>query len=573
MLAKRNLFIVFLILVFFPLISTAAENELQVGKTQDGSLSSGKSDSYLLSLKPGDFVETNVVTHGTKLIITIYDPSANKARAFRLNGPARKIGFFADDPGAYRLNVALDENAKDGPYTLTLTRVIPLTNRTDIVPDAEKYESPRIKALRTALDLHQQGAAANFWEEVKSKRSPLIEPLQGDQKNMLVTFLYRGSENTKHVLLSWVPYSYLWPDEYSRMIRLADTDVWYKTLVVDSRERFLYELGPNAPFLFYSQQPYSDEFTSMLSAGWQVDSFNPKRLFVDANSPDVSVHNGVSVVEMPNAPPQPWVAKRKGVPEGSVVRQQFSSTLLKNEREVAVYTPPGYSKDSKPYGLVVIFDEKQYLDDNLIPTPTILDNLIVDKRIPPVVAILIDNAPGARNRELTCNPDFSDFLSSEILPWAHGLYNVTADPRQTVVGGSSDGGLAATCAGLRHPEAFGNVLSQSGAYWWTPPKSDNPLDFDPDAEPNYVAKQFIASPKLPLRFYMDAGSEELSVFGLIQGLLISNQYLRDVLLAKGYEVNYQEFIGGHDYLSWRGNLADGLIALLGSTTGSQRPRP
>jgi enterochelin esterase family protein len=39
--------------------------------------------------------------------------------------------------------------------------------------------------------------------------------------------------------------------------------------------------------------------------------------------------------------------------------------------------------------------------------------------------------------------------------------------------------------------------------------------------------------------------------------------LRDVLRVKGYEVHFQEFAGGHDYLSWRGTLADGLIALMG----------
>jgi enterochelin esterase-like enzyme len=39
--------------------------------------------------------------------------------------------------------------------------------------------------------------------------------------------------------------------------------------------------------------------------------------------------------------------------------------------------------------------------------------------------------------------------------------------------------------------------------------------------------------------------------------------MRDVLLAKGYEVNYQQFVGDHDYLSWRGTLADGLIELIG----------
>jgi enterochelin esterase-like enzyme len=244
--------------------------------------------------------------------------------------------------------------------------------------------------------------------------------------------------------------------------------------------------------------------------------------------------------------------------------------LLANEREIAVYTPPGYSKDAKPYGVVVLFDEKAYLDENLIPTPTILDNMIADRRIPPVVAILIDNGEGvARLRELGCNRPYADFLSSELMPWARRMYNITADPGQTLVGGSSLGGLAAACTALWHPETFGNVLSQSGSFWWTPPKSDKPFDFDSNAEPDWVAKQFIASPKLPVRFYMDAGTDELDFSGLGGGILAPNRNLRDVLLAKGYEVHYQEFAGGHDYLSWRGTLADGLFLLMSNPSASQ----
>jgi len=107
-----------------------------------------------------------------------------------------------------------------------------------------------------------------------------------------------------------------------------------------------------------------------------------------------------------------------------------------------------------------------------------------------------------------------------------------------------------------------------------PPKSDQAPNSGTNAEPNWVAKQFIASPKLPLRFYLDAGSEEFDVSGDGRSILVTTRTLRDVLLAKGYEVHFQQFAGGHDYLSWRGTLADGLIALMGIPSGSgQGPAP
>jgi enterochelin esterase-like enzyme len=112
---------------------------------------------------------------------------------------------------------------------------------------------------------------------------------------------------------------------------------------------------------------------------------------------------------------------------------------------------------------------------------------------------------------------------------------------------------------LRHSDTFGLVLSQSGAYWFEPTH----LDF---AEPNWLAKEFAERKKLPVRFYKDAGTNEPDVRGDGSGILVPNRQLRDVLLAKGYDVHYQEFAGDHDYINWRGTLADGLIWLFGDAS-------
>lgn len=78
-----------------------------------------------------------------------------------------------------------------------------------------------------------------------------------------------------------------------------------------------------------------------------------------------------------------------------------------------------------------------------------------------------------------------------------------------------------------------------------------------------MVKQFLTSPTLPLRFYLAAGTFEIDRNGAGGDILETTRHLRDVLLAKGYYVHYEQFVGGHDGLSWPGTLANGLIALLG----------
>ncbi|MEN0106170.1 MAG: alpha/beta hydrolase-fold protein, partial [Pseudomonas sp.] len=186
-----------------------------------------------------------------------------------------------------------------------------------------------------------------------------------------------------------------------------------------------------------------------------------------------------------------------------------------------------------------------------VPTPTILDNLIAQGRIPSTAVVLIDNpSPEARGAELPPNPEFVRFLAEELVPWVR-QQGIDASPARTVIAGSSFGGLAASYAALKHPQLFGNVISQSGSYWWSPTGQ----------EPEWLTRAFIDAPRLPVRFYLEAGRFEAGNGQL--GIFETTQHLRDVLRAKGYDVQHREWSSGHDYLNWRGTLAEGLIALFG----------
>ncbi len=417
--------------------------------------------------------------------------------------------------------------------------------------DKKPLISPRISALQKALEAGNAAALENFWLEVGKQGAPLVEPIAGEDNYRLVTFVWRAKEETKNVaIVAGVAGLEV---EKNLLARLGNTDLWFKTYRVRNDARFAYSLSVNDSLVPLTEiDPNDTQAWAQRFATFKADPLNPLRAY---GGPPASA------VELAGAPPQPWATRQADVPAGRIEWKKFKSTLLNNERDLGVYTPPGYKIDGQPYGLLVLFDGFAYV--LLVPGPTILDNLLAKNLLPPLVAVVIGNPTAtSRNVELPCNAAFADFLVKELMPWVRQNYHVTSDPKQTIVGGASFGGLAASFAAFRYPEVFGNVLSQSGAYWWKPDVM-NPKD---EGEHEWLTKQFAASPKLPVRFYLDIGLME-SFPGPANGpsLLITNRHLRDVLQAKGYVIHYREFNGGHEVLNWRGTLADGLLLLLGKS--------
>ncbi len=239
-----------------------------------------------------------------------------------------------------------------------------------------------------------------------------------------------------------------------------------------------------------------------------------------------------------------------------VTRTTIADPHTHHARDVWVYLPAGYVAHGPGYDVLVVFDGSEYREQ--IPLPRILDTLIAARRIAPTVAVLIDDGgDGARIAELGNVGWFADWLARDLVPWVRAHWNVTRDPHHVTITGSSAGGLAAAFAALVHPETFGNVLSQSGAFWRGAEASN-----DPPWE--WLTGRYAALPKRDVRLLLDVGSTEThgALGGAAPSILDANRHLRDVLVRKGYSVTYTEVPNGvHAPESWRLRLAGDLDTL------------
>lgn len=407
--------------------------------------------------------------------------------------------------------------------------------------DPLRLSSPRLIRLSAEVERDPE-ALERFWTEVRRDGAPLVEPAESSAERYL-TFLWKDPGQTRNVVI-FSGVTMMWGFTTAELAEhqmrwLEGTDVWYRTYRLPSDARFAYYLSPNDSLVPATEIEGYQQWEQR-SSTWQADPLNPRR--------EVRPHGDrdwvVSIAELPDAPPKPWddfVADG----EGDVEEQSLESEVLGSTRRVWIYRPPGYDDDSE-HPLLVIFDgTPSSFGRSPGSLKRIIEYLQAKERIEPPVVVSIEQSD--RGEELSCSDGWNAFLVTELVPWVRSRYAVTSDPARVVVAGGSLGGLAALYAALKHPEVFGNVLSTSGFVSW---KSDS--DY------GRIMRQYASAPRLPIRFYLDVGTFERD----IDGLLYANRHLRDVLVAKGYEVHYVEFSGGHDSTHTAIGLAEGLVNLL-----------
>jgi GH18 family chitinase/enterochelin esterase-like enzyme len=211
------------------------------------------------------------------------------------------------------------------------------------------------------------------------------------------------------------------------------------------------------------------------------------------------------------------------------------------QRKVFVYVPAGYVAGT-PAPFLIVQDGGWYKD----LVPKVLDTMIYQKRLPAMVAILIDSGGGdaqgsQRGLEYdTVSGTYAGFVEDEVLPRISKDYNITftKDPDgRATMGGSSGGAAAFTMAWFR-PDLYHRVLTYSGTYvnqqWPVNPAS-------PHGAWEYHEHLIPQSERKPLRIWLevsenDNGSkrDEASLHNWV----LANQRMAAALKAKGYTYCY-----------------------------------
>ena len=296
--------------------------------------------------------------------------------------------------------------------------------------DLHALASPRLSELARELNRGNREALPAFWADVKGN-TPLVEAGAEDHRRF-VTFLWQGDQKTTGVsVLGGLPSA----NVVKPLRRLGDTDVWYLTESHASEARFAYLFQVNGP----------PAIAMELRAIMEAMRRNPPR----PDALHTREYAGWSYVELPNAPPQPWIVRQANIPLGRQTKERVKSQVE-------------------------------------------------------------NGGPESRQRDLDCSDSFASFLANELVPWARAKYRVYDDPAHTAVGGTSLGGKMAVYCGLRHSDVFGNVLSQSGSFLTTPGE-ETPRALWSGESPGLLARRFVERPALPLAFYIEVGRYETTL--------------------------------------------------------------
>src|SRR6478672_965064 len=298
----------------------------------------------------------------------------------------------------------------------------------------------------------------------------------------------------------------------------------------------------------------------------------PFKVLKEGETPPLEAND--NFVIGPNYVPASERKKVEGVPEGKVEQlvidsketRLFNPGIARNEfgkvdpsnpktlivethtidykRKITVYIPAQYTAGSEAPFQVIHDGPGGKPNAELLH---IFDNLIAQKRIPPLIVIWVANGGGdaqghERGKEYdNMNGDYAEYIETEVLPRVEKNYKVklTKDPNGRAAMGNSSGGSAALIMAWFRTDLYHRVLTTSGTFvnqaWPFDPKF-------PDGAWGFHDKLIPTEPRKPIRVFISVGDRDLLNPNVLRdGMhdwVEANHRMAKVLKEIGYEYQY-----------------------------------
>ena len=270
--------------------------------------------------------------------------------------------------------------------------------------------------------------------------------------------------------------------------------------------------------------------------------------------------NNESEVHVPGPNSLAW--ETNDVPHGEVHHHFYRSTVVGDDRDYFVYTPPGYDASAKKV-YPVLYLLHGFSDDAsgwsaVGRANVILDNLIAQGKAKPMIIVMTlgygapeivsrtgMRDPGLRERNYT---RFRDALFTEVIPQVEKEYRAAKDRNSRAIAGLSMGGAESLYVGLNALDRFGWVGSFSAG------------GLSEDLAATFPKLDSKANSELHL-LWIACGTDDR--------LIAANRKFREWLKSKDIRATEIETPGAHTWMVWRRNLT--VFAPLLFQDGSPRP--
>ena len=146
---------------------------------------------------------------------------------------------------------------------------------------------------------------------------------------------------------------------------------------------------------------------------------------------------------------------------------ELEAPQLKTTKKIWVYLPKSYKTSEKKYPVIYMHDAQNLFDKKTSFAGEWNVDETLDSLKTQVIIIGIEHGNEKRTDELTPFPnkkhgggkadDYLEFIVNTLKPYVDKNYRTKTNPRNTIIFGSSFGGLVSYYAVLKYPEFFGKA--------------------------------------------------------------------------------------------------------------------